>query len=50
MCSKRIIRNFTIAILIALSLELYSPTAIFVQNIETIKISGNAAGVKLLCI
>ena len=45
MLSKTTIRNFTIAILIALSLELYSPRAIFVPNIETIKISGTGAGV-----
>ncbi|MGB7891001.1 MAG: hypothetical protein WCF82_03620 [Microcoleus sp.] len=45
MLSKTIILNFTIDLLIALSLELYSPRATFAQNIETIKSSGTAAGV-----
>jgi len=34
----------TIAFLIALILELYSPIAIFAQNAAAIKISGTAAG------
>ena len=34
-----------LGLLIALSLELFSGTTTFAQNIETIKFSGNAAGV-----
>ncbi|MEO9124481.1 MAG: hypothetical protein ABI262_07320, partial [Microcoleus sp.] len=45
MFSKTTIRNFTIALLTALILELCSPIAIFAQNIETIKFSRTPAGV-----
>lgn len=45
MLSKTIIQIFTIAILIAPILGLYSPIASFAQNIATIKFSGTAAGV-----
>ena len=45
MFSKKIIRNLFFGILIAISLELFSGTTGFAQNIETIKISGTPAGV-----
>ncbi|MEG4281817.1 hypothetical protein QUB68_01705 [Microcoleus sp. A006_D1] len=45
MLSKTTIQNLTIGILIALLLELYSPIAIFAQNVVAIKFSGTAAGV-----
>jgi hypothetical protein len=43
--SKTIIRIFTIALLIAIGIELLGPIASFAQNIATIKFSGTAAGV-----
>ncbi|MCC3516331.1 MAG: hypothetical protein JGK03_06795 [Microcoleus sp. PH2017_25_DOB_D_A] len=45
MLSKTLIRNFTLAFLIAIGLELLGPTTTFAQNIATIKFSGTAAGV-----
>ncbi|MFM9266674.1 hypothetical protein [Tychonema sp. BBK16] len=45
MFSKTIIRNLFLGILIALSLQLFSGTTSFAQNIETIKISGTPAGI-----
>ncbi|MEG4810148.1 hypothetical protein QUA82_20605 [Microcoleus sp. F8-D3] len=45
MLSKTRILNLFLGILIALSLELFIGTTTFAQNIETIKISGTAAGI-----
>ncbi|TAF32972.1 MAG: hypothetical protein EAZ69_17140 [Oscillatoriales cyanobacterium] len=45
MLSKTLIRNFTIALLIAIGIEFFSGTTTFAQNIATIKFSGTAAGV-----
>ena len=45
MLSKTTILNLLLCLRIALSLELFSGTTSFPQNIETIKISGTAAGV-----
>ncbi|MEG4853513.1 hypothetical protein QUB10_21835 [Microcoleus sp. B5-D4] len=45
MLSKTRLLNLLLGFLIALSLELFSGTTTFAQNIETIKISGTAAGV-----
>jgi hypothetical protein len=43
--SKTTIRNFTIGVLMAIGIGLFSGTTTFAQNIETIKFSGKAAGV-----